>query len=94
MTSSREWTTRAATTFYEWLVERTDLSLPDLHAICMELMPVAIDPWRLAIAIQWLKLQGMIEVDRRGGQYVIRVVSTQRVYVTRNCSPSPRECAA
>jgi hypothetical protein len=90
VTSSRSWTYRAASVFYEWLVAREDPELPRLTEICVELLPESIDPYRLGAAIEWLRRQGMIDVangnrSRARGHYVIRVRSTGRIYRTFDC---------
>jgi hypothetical protein len=90
VTSSRSWTYRAASVFYEWLVACEDLELPRITEICVKLLPEFIDPYRLAAAIEWLARQGMIDVvhgsrSRARGHYVIRVRSTGRVYRTADC---------
>ena len=92
MTSDRSWTHRAAMAFYEWLVERKDAELPQLHEICV-MLPEPIDPYRLAMGSSGLPTGH----DRRAGErranrthhYVIRVRSTGRVYRTAGCRSAP-----
>ena len=90
MTSDRSWTHRAAMAFYSWLVDREGEELPYINDICLEMDRGATDPYRLALAIDWLRRQDMLDV-RRGDaavgrdHYIIRVRSTGRVYRTVGC---------